>query len=249
MRLLARFRKSWAGTVEKVYESEYLGLMTNVQKLADARDVAEKFEKQLRNIQRARMADDTYLNERLAKAAGYFLPVLEEVREHCRKCSSLEIDNKEVRAQSKEASDELLTVLDIKCRALALIPEGRFTLEAYGRIRTESLLEDRTSNGTTKYRTVGSGKGRIVKESHKIADVSMSVNEELREKLQQWRLERFKKDNVPAYTIMHQSTLMAIASLIPHTERELLSIKGFGETSLKKYGSEILAITTGFPKQ
>ena len=249
VRLLARFRKSWAGTVEKVYESEYLGLMTNVQKLADARDVAEKFEKQLRNIQRARMADDTYLNERLAKAAGYFLPVLEEVREHCRKCSSLEIDNKEVRAQSKEASDELLTVLDIKCRALALIPEGRFTLEAYGRIRTESLLEDRTSNGTTKYRTVGSGKGRIVKESHKIADVSMTVNEELREKLQQWRLERFKKDNVPAYTIMHQSTLMAIASLIPHTERELLSIKGFGETSLKKYGSEILAITTGFPKQ
>ena len=59
----------------------------------------------------------------------------------------------------------------------------------------------------------------------------------------QWRMERFKKDNIPAYMIMHQTTLMDIAAYIPHTKKELLSIKGFGETSFKKYGEEILAIT------
>lgn len=62
----------------------------------------------------------------------------------------------------------------------------------------------------------------------------------------QWRMDRFKKDNVPAYTIMHQSTLMAIASIIPHTKEQLLAIKGFGEATYKKYGEEILAITSEY---
>lgn len=43
---------------------------------------------------------------------------------------------------------------------------------------------------------------------------------------------------------MHQSTLMAIATHIPKTKSELLRIKGFGEESFKKYGEDILAITT-----
>ena len=74
------------------------------------------------------------------------------------------------------------------------------------------------------------------------------VNEELREKLQHWRSERFKKDNVPAYTIMHQDTLLQIATIIPVTKEELLSIKGFGETRYKKYGAEIIAICREYKK-
>jgi superfamily II DNA helicase RecQ len=73
-----------------------------------------------------------------------------------------------------------------------------------------------------------------------------SVNEELRVRLNEWRMERFKKDNIPAYMIMHQSTLMAIASRVPKTKAELMRIKGFGEESFKKYGEEILAITAEF---
>ena len=80
----------------------------------------------------------------------------------------------------------------------------------------------------------------------KLEAVPGSVNEELRERLMQWRMDRFKKDNVPAYTIMHQSTLMAIASIIPHTKEQLLAIKGFGEATYKKYGEEILAITSEY---
>lgn len=72
------------------------------------------------------------------------------------------------------------------------------------------------------------------------------MNEDLRDRLQQWRSDRFKKDNVPAYTIMHQSTLLQIAALIPITKAELLAIKGFGETSYKKYGPEIISICREF---
>ena len=49
-------------------------------------------------------------------------------------------------------------------------------------------------------------------------------------------------DNVPAFMIMHQGTLMDIATIIPQTKAELLSIKGFGKAKFDKYGEEILAI-------
>ena len=68
----------------------------------------------------------------------------------------------------------------------------------------------------------------------------------MRERLQQWRTERFKADNVPAYTIMHQSTLLEIASRIPRSMAELLSIKGLGKAKCQKYGEEILKITAEF---
>lgn len=61
-----------------------------------------------------------------------------------------------------------------------------------------------------------------------------------------WRTERFKADNVPAYTIMHQSTLLEIAMLAPKTKEELLSIKGFGEAKFKKFGADILKICSEF---
>jgi ATP-dependent DNA helicase RecQ len=68
----------------------------------------------------------------------------------------------------------------------------------------------------------------------------------LKERLQEWRTERFKKDNVPAFMIMHQSTLMDIASFIPKTKEELLKIKGFSKAKYEKYGEDILHITSGF---
>ena len=178
-----------------------------------------------------RMSDE-YLNERLFKASEYFLPILEEVYEFVCRCSRLSIDNKEVKAKAKDLSEHLLICLDIKCRAMVSVKEGRFTVDEYARIRTECNLEER--------------KVRKTSPKVKLEAVPGSVNEELREKLMQWRMDRFKKDNVPAYTIMHQSTLMAIASLIPHTKEQLLAIKGFGETSYKKYGEEILAITSEY---
>ena len=74
------------------------------------------------------------------------------------------------------------------------------------------------------------------------------VNEALRERLQQWRTERFKADNVPAYTIMHQSTLLEIAALVPVTKAQLMAIKGFGDAKYNKYGEELLGICTEFVK-
>ena len=114
----------------------------------------------------------------------------------------------------------------------------------------ETLVKDLAKYRKNKYRMVLVSPSRTrAKRLKKIdgeAGVPSSVNEKLKERLQEWRTERVKKDNVPAFVIMHQMTLMSIATHIPKTRAELLKIKGFGQERYNKYGEEILAITAEF---
>jgi hypothetical protein len=205
VRLWEKYRRTWSGSVEKVYDTEYRGLLSRAAALEDARDVAMKFERQLRYIQQTKSGDDTFLRERVRKAAGYFLPILEDAREFSLTCAVLEIDNKETKTRAKDAAEQLQICLDIKCRGVESVSEsGEFVVADYNRVKTECNLEDRKF--TRKSARV-----------RKLEGSSATVNEELRERLQAWRNERFKQDNIPAYMIMHQSTLLSIASLIPQT--------------------------------
>ena len=232
---LGWLRKSWRGTIENIYEAEYQGLIERVAKTEELKATATTFRRQLDKIEAARLDDDSFLKERLVKASEYFLPILTEIRNFCQDCEELEIDNKETKKRIKEASDEVLTILDIECRILQMIVSEGFSLDGYNRIRTECLLEDRNVK-----------KAKRLKKIERKPGEAGIVNEELRERLQEWRAARFKQDNVPAYTIMHQSTLMEIATYVPKTKKELLAIKGFGEAKFLKYGEEILKITADF---
>jgi len=225
----------WREHLSELYSSEYQGLLKRIDKAEEASKTAAAFRNQISRIEAAMMPDDNFLNERLAKAAEYFKPLTADLREWCLKLSELEIDNKEVRKKVKEACDETMICLDIKYRSLKLILSCGFRSENYNRIKTDCLLEDRTKT-----------RKRRLKKLERTDDEPGTVNEQLRARLQEWRMERFKADNVPAYTIMHQSTLMDIASFVPKTKEELLAIKGFGEAKYKKYGEDILRITEEF---
>ena len=228
-------KKIWRERLQDIYESEYTGLLQQSEALDKAEKAAQAFRAQLTHIEAAMMPDDSFLNERLGKASAYFFPILEEMREFCSKLGGLEVDNKEVAKKVKEALDEFLTSLDIACRAIEMIQNGRFSIEEYNKTKTDCLLEERSKTRAKRLK-------KIVRED----DEPGTVNEQLRERLQEWRTARFKKDNIPAFMIMHQSTLMAIAASVPKTKAELLRIKGFGEERYKKYGEEILAITADF---
>ena len=228
-------KKIWRERLQDIYESEYTGLLQRSEALDKAEKAAQAFRAQLTHIEAAMMPDDSFLNERLGKASAYFFPILEEMREFCSKLGGLEVDNKEVAKKVKEALNELLTSLEIVCRAIKMIQNGRFSIEEYNKAKTDCLLEERSKTRAKRLK-------KIVRED----DEPGTVNEQLRERLQEWRTARFKKDNIPAFMIMHQSTLMAIAASVPKTKAELLRIKGFGEERYKKYGEEILAITADF---
>ena len=232
------FAKSCAGSIDTLYPTDYAKLGEIVKEFEAHKIVGENFSKQLTNIELARMTDDTYLNERLTKAAEYFTPTVERAFAHCCKVYDLEIDNKKLKKRIKEAGDEVITALDIVLRTLQAILAGDFSVQRYGEIKTSCVLEQRSIKRRTK-------SSKIVK-SESAVEENMEVNEDLRIELQEWRTERYKADNLPAYTIMHQSTLLEIAALVPKTRESLLAIKGFGKAKFDKYGAEILEITAKY---
>jgi DNA helicase-2/ATP-dependent DNA helicase PcrA len=58
--------------------------------------------------------------------------------------------------------------------------------------------------------------------------------------LKQWRLERARADDVPAYVVFHNSTLAEIAGRRPQTLRDLATVPGVGPAKLERYGDDVL---------
>ena len=71
--------------------------------------------------------------------------------------------------------------------------------------------------------------------------------EELAIRLKAWRAEEAKRLRVPAYCVLHDRTLTAVASARPSTPRELLEIDGIGPVKVDKFGSAILALCGAKP--
>ncbi|MGH9126613.1 MAG: ATP-dependent DNA helicase UvrD2 [Acidimicrobiales bacterium] len=60
--------------------------------------------------------------------------------------------------------------------------------------------------------------------------------------LRTWRSVRSRKDSVPAYVVLHDATLQAIASARPSTLVALRRIDGIGPAKLELYGEDILGL-------
>jgi len=71
------------------------------------------------------------------------------------------------------------------------------------------------------------------------------VDEKLVGRLRSWRLERARKDAVPAYVVLHDATLQELAALRPQTLDELASVKGLGPVKLERYGNDLLSVVAG----
>jgi superfamily II DNA helicase RecQ len=67
-------------------------------------------------------------------------------------------------------------------------------------------------------------------------------DEGLFERLRAWRLERARADEVPAYVVLHDATLRALATAKPTSELDLAAVKGFGPAKLERYGADVLAV-------
>ncbi len=67
------------------------------------------------------------------------------------------------------------------------------------------------------------------------------VDEGVATRLRTWRLERSRADGVPAYVVLHDSTLQELAAIRPQTHGELAGVKGFGPVKLERYAEDVLA--------
>ena len=234
VRSFASYRKAWKGGTDVLYASEYQALVEHEGKLHELSKTGKSFQSQLSRIEAADDPEDGFLNGRLLKASEYYLPFLDNIRKACASFYNIEVDNKVTKKRLQESADEVMMSLDIVCRTLESIVAEGFSVERCLRIRTEVQLEDRRI-ARKRFRKLTKGTSGHV-----------NVNEELRNRLQEWRTERCVADKLPAYIIMRQSTLLEIASVVPKSKEELLAIKGFGKASCERYGDEILEILSEY---
>jgi ATP-dependent DNA helicase RecQ len=68
-----------------------------------------------------------------------------------------------------------------------------------------------------------------------------SADAELREYLREWRRTTAKEQGVPAFVVLHDTTLEEICRVRPSSTADLLSITGIGERKAEVYGKGILA--------
>jgi ATP-dependent DNA helicase RecQ len=74
------------------------------------------------------------------------------------------------------------------------------------------------------------------------------VDSGLREYLREWRRTVARERSVPAFVVMHDSTLDDLCQRRPRTLSELLEVRGFGPLKTETYGEEILAALKRYRK-
>jgi RecQ family ATP-dependent DNA helicase len=72
-----------------------------------------------------------------------------------------------------------------------------------------------------------------------------SKGEALARRLKEWRAAEAKRLRVPAYCVLHDRTLSAVAMARPKNPRELMDIEGIGQAKADKFGEAILGLCAG----
>jgi DNA helicase-2/ATP-dependent DNA helicase PcrA len=72
-----------------------------------------------------------------------------------------------------------------------------------------------------------------------------SLDEELFERLREWRMRVASEQKVPAYVVFTDATLTALAERRPERSEELAGIAGIGPRKLGLYGEAVLALIAG----
>jgi DNA helicase-2/ATP-dependent DNA helicase PcrA len=80
------------------------------------------------------------------------------------------------------------------------------------------------------------------KKRGRCADCPASYDEELFERLREWRKERAGEESVPAFVVFTDATLQLIAEHRPTTAEGLLKISGIGRSKLDRYGEDVLTL-------
>jgi ATP-dependent DNA helicase RecQ len=83
--------------------------------------------------------------------------------------------------------------------------------------------------------------GAVSKEVRAITSTAAQVDQGLREYLREWRRTTAKKQGVPAFVVLHDSSLDEICRLQPTSISGLLTITGIGERKADLYGQDILS--------
>ena len=221
-------------------------------------EVARRFRNQYTRLinESEDYAGNQELQERVRSGAGYFRKELEPVRALFDK-TNMPLDNRELRKQLNERLQTLDDALCIKESLLDTVCTSTFTVSDYLKQKAKVMLslEEDSSTSASSSRVPGEKRERKERaassRSGKVkVDVPTDIlHPELYRALAEWRTEKTREANVPAYVIMQQKALMGTVNLLPDTPAALEAIPYFGAKGVEKYGLEILGIVRKYMKE
>lgn len=238
--------------------AEYKALLPHVkEKIVE---VSQRFHNQYTRLinESEDYATNQELQERIHSGAAYFAKALEPVR-LLFESTNMPLDNRELRKQLNERLETLDKVLWIKESLLEEMLVETFTVTRYLKCKAKAMLDLEgdslsSSSSTKTSKTSPETKERKERTRTRSGKTKVEVptdilHPELYRALSEWRTEKTREINMPAYVIMQQKALMGIVNLLPDTPQALEAVPYFGAKGVEKYGLEILGIIRKYMKE
>ena len=115
---------------------------------------------------------------------------------------------------------------------------GEVKLDWFGGdvLRTIGEWEEANPDAPARPERTGRRQPRLVESEQR------PVDEALYRRLAEWRLDRSRRDGVPAYVVFSNKTLREIAALRPVDTHALSGLWGVGSSRVARYGDDVLAV-------
>lgn len=255
--LMGHFRRSYPKLIIE-YKARLEVIKTQLY------DVAERFKMQYNQIviSTPDYQEDVHLQERLTKGATYFARTISDI-ETLVKNTDVQTDTPEVKKMMTELLATLKELVMQKRALLNYVKDDGFGLNEYLHQRAVVLMgkvNEGTKKTTAKQKTVAkdrpSAKSMVEAKDKPAANTRIEAKDkagsavpelkvlhpEVLEALTEWRRQRAMKAHMPAYCILQQKALIAIANLLPHDKEALAKIPFCGNVKAEKYGDEVLVV-------
>ncbi len=187
---------------------------------------------------------DVVIQERVKKGACYFEERLIGVCDLIEELH-LDIDNSQIRVRYNEYRQELLKQLRSHLKLLGKVAEEGFEIKDFLQFRAKLLIESEDErNADTEKKSTKAKK----KEKEKMVVPTEVSNPALYYRLKNWRLQKSRDLEIPAYSVLQTKSMIVMANYAPTDLSTLAKVPNFGKVSLEKYGKEILQIISQYLK-
>ena len=197
---------------------------------AELFEVADKFQNQINQYLTIQpdVEQNSRLQERISKAAAYFLNKTQNIIIAEFENTDFEVDNKTVRKQINNTVSRILEETETKQAGFEICKEG-FNVKKLMDARAKALIDG--------------GKPALKKvKAKEISDTGNIPNPQLYSLLRSWRFEKAAELGMPVYMVFSQKALIELVNYLPTDLATLQLINGMGAVKIEQFGAEIIQI-------
>lgn len=187
--------------------------------------------------------DNTALHERLNKGLAWFLNRTVELLQDLIDEGLPDIDNQTTKEQMEREFELLSNDYNLKIQILTNCLGG-FSLDAYW--DAKAIASMNADNPKAAKKKTSKAPKEKAPEKVKVAASDDIKNPKLYDALREWRMKKAYQLKVPPYSILHNSTLVAITNNMPANQKELLAMPGIGKRSMVAFGTELLELVQNY---